>query len=73
MKRRRKELKLTQADVASKVGIARSTYTNIERGQKNPSFAILLKIKEVLQVNSDAIFMDTKDSEGKACVEGGCR
>lgn len=58
MKKRREELKLTQAEIAALIGIARSTYTNIELGEKNPSFEIMLKVKEVLRVDGDDIFLN---------------
>lgn len=54
---RRKELELTQEEVAKRSGIARTTYTNIELGDKNPSLAVALKIKETLQTNDDNIFL----------------
>lgn len=54
---RRKELNLTQEEVANKSGIARTTYTNIELGDKNPSLAVALKIKKALKVDDDNIFL----------------
>lgn len=54
---RRKELNLTQEEVAKRSGIARTTYTNIELGTKNPSLAVALKIKKALKVNNDDIFL----------------
>lgn len=64
MKKRREELKLTQAEIAELIGIARSTYTNIERGEKNPSFEIMLKVKEVLKVTEDGIFLNSNVPNG---------
>lgn len=57
MKKRREELGFTQAETAEKIGIARTTYINIELGEKNPSFEIMLKLKEVLKVKKDDIFL----------------
>lgn len=54
---RRKKLRLTQEQVANKAGIARTTYTNIELGDKNPSLAVALKIKEALRTDKDDIFL----------------
>ncbi len=59
MKTKREELGFTQAETAEKVGIARTTYTNIELGEKNPSFEIMLKLKEVFKVKKDDIFLNT--------------
>lgn len=56
---RRKELNLTQDEVAKKSGIARTTYTNIELGDKNPSLSVALKLKKVLKVKDDDIFLIT--------------
>ena len=39
------ERNLTQEEVAQKAGISRSAYTNIERGVKNPSFDVAVRIK----------------------------
>jgi len=59
LKKRRIELRLTHEDIAEKVGIKRSTYTNIELGRKNPSFDVLIKLKKVLETNDDTIFLDS--------------
>ena len=40
------ERNLTQEEVAQKAGISRSAYTNIERGVKNPSFDVAVRIKK---------------------------
>jgi len=58
LKKARKIAGLTQAEIAKKVGIARSTYTNIELGIKNPSFNVATKIKRVLNINDDDIFLN---------------
>lgn len=50
--------KLTQEQIAQKVGIDRAYYTNIELGNKNPSFKVAVKIKKVLNCNDDDIFLD---------------
>jgi putative transcriptional regulator len=51
--------KFTQEYIAEKVGIDRSTYTNIELGNRNPTFAVALKIKEVLNFKEDEIFLNS--------------
>lgn len=60
LKRRRKELGLTHAEIAQKVGIARTTYTNIEKGTKNPSLIVAFKIKKVLKSEDDDIFLNSE-------------
>lgn len=57
MANRRKKLNLTQEEVAKRVGIARTTYTNIELGDKNPSLQVALKIKEVLESDDDIFLL----------------
>lgn len=58
LKKRRMELGLTHQDLAQMLSIARNTYTNIELGYKNPSFAIALKIKTALDYYDDEIFLN---------------
>lgn len=58
LKRVRSELKYTQEDVAKKLGISRATYTNIELGNKKPSFDLAIKIKKVFNCKDDEIFLN---------------
>ena len=50
------ERNLTQEEVAQKAGISRSAYTNIERGVKNPSFDVAVRIKKRPSVARTTIF-----------------
>lgn len=61
-KKRRIELGYTQSTIANILGIARSSYTNIELGTKNPSLGIAIKIKEALDTKDDSIFLAKNDS-----------
>lgn len=56
------EHNLTQEEVAQKAGISRSAYTNIERGVKNPSFDVAVRIKKVVGCQNDDIFLDSSVS-----------
>lgn len=56
LKEQRVKKEYTQKSIALKLGISRTTYTNIENGRKNPSFSIALKIKNLLNYNNDNIF-----------------
>lgn len=49
---------LTQKQISEQIGIARTSYTNIELGNKNPSLSVAMKIKEVLEYDNDDIFYD---------------
>lgn len=51
----RKRRKWTQADVASRLGIERSTYTRYEIGQSEPSFDMLQRLSELFEVSIDAL------------------
>ncbi len=52
LKKARKELGLTQAQVAEKVGIIANHYALIERGEKSPSRETLKEIMRVLKIES---------------------
>lgn len=62
MRSRLREIRLmrnmTQQEVAAAAEIERVTYTNIELGNKNPSFAVAARIKKVLDYHDDDIFLD---------------
>jgi len=51
IQKRRKELELTQEDLAYKVGISRAYVGYIEQGRNAPSLGILEKIARVLKVS----------------------
>lgn len=53
---RRKELNLTQNDVAKKAGINRSSYTLIERGLRTPKVETALMICEALKMSINEAF-----------------
>ena len=52
----RKELGLTQEDLAFEVGVNRSYMGFIERGERNPSLAMLNKIAKALGVSLSVLF-----------------
>ena len=60
LKKKRIEKGLTQQDIADKIGIHRTTYTNIELGKADPSFKVNIKIKEILDYYDDNIFFNSK-------------
>jgi len=64
LKQRRLELGFTQEEIAKQANIDRSTYTNIELGHKNPSFALALKLKKILKTTDDNIFLVTECQKG---------
>jgi putative transcriptional regulator len=61
---KRKELGKTQKELAESIGIARSFYTNIERGVKDPSLEIAVKIAKELKTTIDYIFFNNDVPNG---------
>lgn len=55
----RKRSNLTQAEVAKKIGISRSSLANYESGIRNPSLEIMEAIADFYNVNMDTIFGHT--------------
>lgn len=58
LKKIRLKMNLTQEQVAERAEIDRVYYTNIELGNKNPSFKVAVKIKKALNYFSNDIFLD---------------
>jgi putative transcriptional regulator len=54
----RKKLKLTQQQVADRVGISRSFYCRIELGKEDPNLEYACKIVHVLNTNIENAFND---------------
>lgn len=58
LKNARKSLRLTQAEVADKVGISSNYYSMIERGEKeNPGTKIMKAIAKVLKLQPSDVLM----------------
>lgn len=52
----------TQEQMASKLNVARTTYTGYENGNFAPSLETALHIKKILKYNNDDIFFISNDS-----------
>ena len=52
LKARRKELKLTQQEIANELGISFQSYSAWERGIKKPSKERVKQLEEILMVSS---------------------
>lgn len=52
----RTNLKMTQEELAFKVGVDRSYMGFVERGEKNPTLATLIKIAKVLRIPVKELF-----------------
>ncbi|MDD7793663.1 helix-turn-helix transcriptional regulator [Clostridium sp. 'White wine YQ'] len=53
------ESELTQQEIANRLQISRSAYTNIELGKKNPSFELSIQIKKLFRYENDDIFLNS--------------
>lgn len=58
---RRKELGLTQQDLAESTGRKRNTIASYEKGTIDPPVSIAIKIKQTLKTDDDSIFLNTSD------------
>lgn len=56
----RKEAKLTQAEIAEKIGVTYRTYQNYEAGASTPQSAVLAKLANALGVSMDMLGVETK-------------
>lgn len=61
LKFKRKELNLTQADVAKRIGVSEQHYSRIERGKYTPSLQTFFKLVKVLGINLSIV--DSKDNK----------
>ena len=52
----RKNKGFTQQQVASKLGIDRTTYTKYETGVSEPAFEMLIRLSQMLNVSLDELF-----------------
>ena len=53
LKQLRKEKKVTQSEIAEKIGVAKSTYSQYENGHREPNFETLLKLSLFFNVDVD--------------------
>ncbi|GAB7387422.1 hypothetical protein BSNK01_12580 [Bacillaceae bacterium] len=61
LKQRRKELKLSQDDVAQRLGITRQGYGHYETGRNEPDNETLIKLSEILNCSVDFLLGLTDD------------
>ena len=58
LRQKRLLLRLSQEEVAKKVGVARQTINMIENGEYNPTLALCLRICHVLGSTLDELFWE---------------
>ena len=59
LRKKRREKKLAQQELARAVNISASYYSNIERGIRIPSIDTLVAIANVLEIGLDALLSDS--------------
>ena len=72
MKRRRKELKMSQAELAEKVNVSNNHISSIETGKQIPSLTTFVKICEQLDTTPDFLLLGSR-SEERRVGKGYCR
>ncbi len=55
LKEIRENANLSQEDVAKSIGISITYYAGIERGEENPTFAVLAQVCRALKIKSSEI------------------
>lgn len=53
LKEKRKEANLTQQEIADKLHVNRVTYTNWEKGNREPNFKNLIELANLLETTTD--------------------
>lgn len=62
----RKRDGLTQAEVAARLGVDRSTYAKYENGQSEPNFEMLQKLADLFRSSADFLIGGTDQSSSKS-------
>lgn len=65
----RNEAKLTQEQLSDLSHLSIKHIAGIEKGQKNPSFEILLALSKVLKLSLDGLVVSNMSEEEKACKQ----
>lgn len=69
LKELRFEHKITQQEMASKLGISRSTLAGYESENKQPSYDILLKISNVFNISTDYLLGSSNNTLSDSNIE----
>ena len=57
----RKELGLTQEELAIKVGVTKNAISNYEKGIRVPKWCIAIKLSEVLKIPLEQVYPSVKE------------
>lgn len=63
VRRRRREQRLTQAELAATVGVSRQTVIAVEQGDYAPSVYLALRIARALGATVEELFIEPDDGE----------
>ncbi|MEK4437213.1 MULTISPECIES: helix-turn-helix transcriptional regulator [Paenibacillus] len=61
----RRELNMTQQDLAEKVKVSRQTIISLEKGRYNPSILLAHHIARVFQKNIEQVFIFEEEGNGQ--------
>lgn len=64
LKTLRKQVKLTQTQIAEKLNISQQAYASWKRGVKKPTQENLVKIAQILNVSVDYLVWNSEETEG---------
>ena len=56
LKARRKQLSMTQKDVAKQLGVKHQTYSHYENGKRQPRIEVMRKIAQLFNSSMDELF-----------------
>lgn len=62
IKELRNKSKMTQTELAEKVGVTKSTIAAYENDSRSPSYEVLIKMANVFKVSTDSILLDRPGS-----------
>lgn len=62
IKELRNKAKLTQPELAEKLGVTRSTVAAYENDSRQPSYEVLVKMAAVFKVSTDSLLLDKSDN-----------
>lgn len=71
LRARREEFGLSQEDMATKLGIDRSTYVRYESGLRMPALPVAFRIAEILQADAASLFLDSVPDQPKEASSNG--
>lgn len=66
----REEMDISQKELAARINVGRSTVSGYERGDKTPSFAVLIQLADLYGVSLDYLFGRTELRASLRRMEG---